>query len=73
MRIFLTLEPILNFDLDEFVLMIKDINPSFINIGADSKNNHLNEPSKEKVLELIKELEKFTEVRIKSNLNRIIK
>jgi len=71
-KVFLTLEPIIDFDLDILVNWIKDIQPDFVNIGADSKNNHLNEPSKEKVLELIKELEKFTEVRIKSNLNRII-
>ena len=34
--------------------------------------NNLPEPSKEKTLKLIKELNKFTEVKIKNNLNRIL-
>src|SRR4030042_1143649 len=34
-----SIEPILDFDLDTFVWMIKQIHPSFISIGADSKNH----------------------------------
>ena len=48
-------------------------NPDFVNIGADSKNNGLPEPSKEKVLELIDRLNEFTEVRNKKNLKRILR
>ena len=41
------------FDLDEMVSMIKSCGPLRVNIGgADSKNNHLPEPSKEKLLSL---------------------
>jgi DNA repair photolyase len=68
-----TIEPVMDFDLDELVKIIKSIKPDWVNVGADSKNHNLPEPSKEKVLELIKELNKFTEVRNKDNLARLIK
>jgi len=67
-----TIEPIMDFDMDEFVQMIKDCKPKAINIGADSGNNHLPEPSREKVLELIERLKEFTEVKRKTNLKRIL-
>ena len=70
---FITIEPILEFDLDEFVEMLEDASPNWVNVGADSKKHNLKEPSKGKVLELIAELSKFTEVRMKSNLQRLIK
>lgn len=73
MKIFLTLEPLMQFDLKEMVNWIKDINPDFVNIGADSKKNSLLEPPKEKIEALIKELEEFTEIRLKSNLKRLLK
>jgi hypothetical protein len=69
---FVTIEPILEFDLDELSKLLRWIKPDYINIGADSKNNHLPEPSKEKVLQLIEACKEFTEVRLKSNLTRII-
>ena len=68
-----TIEPIMDFDLEEFVSLLKGCNVTQVNIGADSKNNNLPEPSKEKVLSLISELEKFTNVHLKSNLQRLIK
>lgn len=67
----LSIEPILSFNLEPFVEAIKQINPEFVSIGADSKQHRLIEPSKEKVEELIKELRKFTEVKIKDNLKRL--
>jgi len=70
---FITIEPIMNFDLSELVDIIEICNPLQVNIGADSGRNNLPEPSKEKVLELISELEKFTIVHQKSNLKRILK
>jgi len=72
-KTFVTIEPIMDFDLDRFVHWLKCLHPDFINIGADSKGCNLPEPSPEKVKELINELQKFTEVRNKSNLNRILK
>ena len=66
---------ILNYkiDLDEFAELIYYTTPNQVNIGADSKRNNLPEPSKEKVLALIAELEKFTVVKQKSNLARLLK
>lgn len=68
-----TIEPIMDFDLDEMVSMIKWSGALKVNIGADSKHNHLPEPSKEKVLALIEELQKFTVIERKANLARLLK
>lgn len=72
---YITIEPIIDFDLPEFITMIKHCNPRQVNIGADSssKRNKLPEPPKEKILELITELEKFTTVVQKKNLARLLK
>ena len=69
---YLTIEPILDFDLNEMVEIVKSINPVQVNIGADSGNNKLPEPSKPKVFELISELQKFTTIHRKANLHRLI-
>lgn len=71
-RKMISIEPIMDFDTDEFVDMIKKTNLEFISIGADSGNNNLPEPSPDKVRALIKELKKFTDVRIKDNLKRLL-
>ncbi len=68
-----TIEPIMDFDLEVFVKWIKDINPKWVNIGADSKGHNLPEPSKEKIEILINELKLFTEVKLKPNLNRLLR
>ena len=67
-----SIEPIMDFDLVEFSMMIRNIHPDFVSIGADSKGHNLPEPSKENTLKLIDELKQFTEVKIKNNLGRII-
>lgn len=67
-----TIEPIMDFDLNEFVELIKECNPSQVNIGADSKNHNLPEPSKDKILELHDRLSKFTKVHWKSNIDRLL-
>ena len=69
----ITIEPIMDFDLDELVSMIKRVKPEWVAIGADSKNHNLPEPSEEKIQSLITELNKFTDVRIKDNLKRLLK
>lgn len=68
-----SIEPIIDFDLDILVKWIKMIDPAFVSIGADSKGHNLPEPSWFKVQQLIKELEKFTRVKIKKNLGRLIR
>lgn len=72
-RLFLTIEPIVDFDLIPFVEMLKECGPEQVNIGADSGNNHLPEPSKDKLLALIDELQKFTVISRKTNLDRLLK
>jgi len=68
----ITIEPIMDFDLPELIYLIEQAKPDWVNIGADSKSHNLPEPSKEKILELVIELKKFTEVKIKTNLRRIV-
>lgn len=68
---FVTIEPILDFDLAILVEMIKSIEPEQVNIGADSGNHNLPEPRYHKILDLVSELSKFTKVENKRNLNRL--
>jgi len=53
-----TMEPVIDFDLDVMVKWIEDINPCMVWLGYDSKNNHLPEPKLEKVKNLYWELGK---------------
>ena len=69
---YVTIEPILDFHLSHMIKMIRRCHPKQVNIGADSGNNHLPEPSKEKLLALINELKKFTVIDQKRNLNRLL-
>lgn len=72
-RKMVSIEPILDFDLEEFLMWIEKINPEFVSIGADSKNYDLQEPDSNKIEELIKGIKAFTEIRSKKNLKRVIK
>ncbi|MHA1216307.1 MAG: hypothetical protein ACTSPX_03140 [Candidatus Thorarchaeota archaeon] len=65
-RKYVTVEPILDFDVDVVVGWVKNIAPEFVYVGYDNHNCRLPEPPLEKTLKLIRELEKFTEVRIKT-------
>jgi len=68
---FVTIEPIMDFDLDDFVSLIRDANPHYVNIGADSGNNNLPEPTGSDVIDLILELQSFTHVILKPNIRRL--
>lgn len=69
---FITIEPILAFDLDILAHWIMDINPTFVNIGADSKGRGLPEPSWQDIQMLIRILrESGIKVNEKSNLKRL--
>lgn len=70
---YVTIEPILDFNLEHMVKMIRRCNPKQVNIGADSGNNYLPEPSKEKLLALIEALQEFTVIDRKTNLTRLLK
>lgn len=70
---FITIEPIMDFDVEVLSQWLMEITPDFINIGADSKRHKLPEPPPEKILELIANLTDFgIEIRGKYNLARLI-
>jgi DNA repair photolyase len=69
----ITIEPIMDFDLEEFVRMILEAAPAQVNIGSDSGHNHLPEPSPEKIASLINALRPYTRVHLKPNLKRLYK
>jgi len=57
---FISIEPILDFDIDIFIEWIRNINPSIVYIGYDNYNNKLPEPPLNKTLELINKLSMYT-------------
>lgn len=67
----ISIEPIMDFDLEEFISLIKKASPDFVSIGADSKNSHLEEPSPQKIKIFIKKIKPITKVKLKSNLKRV--
>lgn len=73
-RKMITIEPVFDFDLDEFISYLQNIQPEWINIGADSNTKRdyiITEPSKEKLKEFIDSCRCFTKVKIKDNLKRL--
>ena len=71
LKTYVTIEPIMDFDLDEMVKLIRKCEPVQVNIGSDSKGNNLPEPSKKKIEDLI-DLLNFTKVKLKDNLRRLM-
>ena len=67
-----SIEPVMDFDLDTMFDWIIAIKPDFVSIGADSKGNNLPEPPAWKIKKLVKKLRCFTEVKIKTNLERLM-
>jgi len=53
----ISIEPIMDFDLDVMFKWITDIEPELVSIGYDNYNHHLPEPPLSKVLKLIEDLE----------------
>lgn len=70
---YVTIEPIMQFDLKEIVSMIREIEPIQVNIGADSMGKKLPEPSSKEIIDLVDSLSEFTKVVKKRNLNRLLK
>jgi hypothetical protein len=62
-RKYLSVEPIMDFDLEIFTDWIEKIAPIHVAVGYDNYNNHLPEPSLTKTLQLIERLKEFTRVR----------
>lgn len=72
-RKFVTIEPVLDFDVDILAQWIADIRPEFLNLGADSKGHGLPEPTADKVFALAEKLLEYgIELRQKHNLSRLI-
>jgi len=71
-RLFVTIEPVLDFDVNVLANWIAMIKPEFLNLGADSKNRNLPEPTVEKVMALVAKLHEYgIELREKHNLQRL--
>jgi len=67
-----TIEPILDFDLEILKQWIWEINPEIVWIGYDNHNCGLVEPELDKTKKLIKKLEKFTDVRLKTIREKMV-
>jgi protein gp37 len=72
-RKMITIEPVMDMDVITFSEMILSCEPEQVNIGADSGNNRLPEPSPEKIGALIEALRPYTKVHLKKNLERLYK
>ena len=71
--LFITIEPIMDFDVPVLGQWLTEIDPDFVNIGADSKGHRLPEPSADKIGALIDVLNATgIEIREKHNLERIL-
>jgi protein gp37 len=69
---FITIEPVLDFDVKEFATLLLNCSPNWVNIGADTSNSGMPEPVEHKVSELIDVLKTFnSKVTLKKNLKLI--
>lgn len=74
MGMFVTIEPILDFDHDKLPSWLVCMSPDFVNIGADSKGTGLPEPSPEQVMLLLSDLDRAgIRIERKTNLERLLK
>lgn len=69
---YVTIEPIISFDLPAFVSMVLSTGAVQVNIGADSGRNGLPEPSRDDVLALAEALRPHMRVVLKKDIYRII-
>ena len=70
-RKMVSVEPIMDFDLEILVKWLRELDLEFVSVGADSKGHNLPEPSGEKVRKFIQSVDEFTEVKVKENLSRL--
>jgi protein gp37 len=63
---FVSVEPIMDFDLGGFVHWLEELKPDIVELGYDNYGHRLVEPKLAKTLELIEMLEQFTIVRRKA-------
>jgi len=67
----ITIEPVLDFDVDMLASWIHELSPEWVAIGADSKGHKLPEPTPEKVRSLVLAISDVPVI-IKRNLRRIV-
>jgi DNA repair photolyase len=73
-KTFVTIEPIMKFNLQGMKDLLAIAKPSFINIGADSKKNNLPEPNPDELVDLLSTLRNMGfEIREKHNLERLMR
>ena len=65
-RKFVSIEPIMDFDLEELVSWMKELKPEAVAVGYDNYKNNLIEPSLVKTNNLIVRLAEFTKVYTKT-------
>lgn len=65
-RKIVTIEPVLDFDVEIVAEWVREIRPEVCYIGYDSKKNYLPEPELRKVQVLMKKLKETTNVRAKT-------
>ena len=71
--VMVTIEPIMDFDHDVLVEMLRKIGPFQVNIGCNTNREvKLLEPTREQIVALVQELRTFTNVELKSNSSRIL-
>lgn len=71
-RKFVSIEPVMAFDLPILHRMIADIKPELVEIGVDNYGFNLPEPTGAQVRELVKQLRQFTVVKEKDSLQRLV-
>jgi len=59
----ISIEPIMDFDMETFIQWIREIKPVLVHVGYDNYNCRLSEPQLSKTKELIENLETFTRVK----------
>lgn len=65
-KIFVSIEPVMAFDIEFIDNYIKALEPSFVYIGHDNHHHNLPDARTDDVLRLIDRMEKYTEVRRKN-------
>jgi len=69
----LTIEPVIDFDIDEMLTYVEMVQPEWVSLGADSKGSDLVEPDGAKCRQLVDILQKMKiELKIKDNFKRIL-
>lgn len=71
-RRFISIEPIMDFDIGTLAALIQEIVPCAVEVGADNYNHRLPEPPPEKLEELLSWLESRYTVHRKEGLDRLL-